>query len=37
MVEKIKIAENDGFGARHSFGAVSFNGKTVMFGGQDVI
>lgn len=37
VVEKIKIGENDGFGARHSFGAVSFNNKTVMFGGQDVI
>ena len=36
-VEKLKITENDGFGARHSLSAATFNGKTVLFGGQDVI
>ena len=32
-VEKLKITENDGFGARHSLSAATFNGKTVLFGG----
>ena len=27
----------DGFGARHSVGAASYEGKTYLFGGQDVI
>ena len=27
----------DGFGARHSMGSATWNGKTVMFFGQDVI
>lgn len=35
--EKLNIKEMDGFGARHSFSAATCNGKTVLFGGQDVI
>ena len=35
--EKLNIVEMDGFGARHSLSAASANGKTVLFGGQDVI
>lgn len=35
--EKLNITENDGFGARHSLSAAHYNGKTVLFGGQDVI
>lgn len=37
IVEKIKLEDNDGFGARHSLGAVTHGNKTVLFGGQDVI
>ena len=33
----LNVKEMDGFGARHSVGAASFEGKTFLFGGQDVI
>lgn len=36
-VEKLNIVEMDGFTARHSLCAATWNEKTVMFGGQDVI
>lgn len=37
LVERIKIDDLDGFGARHSLGAISWKNKTVLFGGQDVV
>lgn len=37
VVTKLNIAENDGFGSRHSMGAAAFNEKIILFGGQDVI
>jgi hypothetical protein len=36
-LEKLKITEMDGFGGRHSLQAATWNGKTVLFGGMDVI
>lgn len=36
-VEKLDIREMDGFGARHSLSAATWKGKTILFGGQDVV
>ena len=36
-LEKLKITEIDGFGGRHSLSAATWNGKTVIFGGMDVM
>ena len=36
-VQKLNIVEMGGFGARHSMSAATWNKKTVLFGGQDVI
>ena len=35
--QKLNIKEMGGFGARHSMSAATWNQKTVLFGGQDVI
>ena len=36
-VQNLKIKEMDGFGGRHSIGAATFEGRTFLFGGQDVL
>lgn len=36
-IEKLNIKEMDGFGARHSLSAATWKGKTILFGGQDVM
>ena len=33
----LKVKEMDGFGGRHSLSAATLNGKTILFGGQDVM
>ena len=35
--EKINVVELDGFGGRHSIGCATWNGKSILFGGQDVM
>lgn len=35
--QKLNVVELDGFGGRHSIGAAHWNGKTFIYGGQDVM
>lgn len=36
-VEALNVKEMDGFGGRHSIGSATWKGKTLLFGGQDVL
>ena len=36
-IKSLNVKEMDGFGGRHSLSGASWKGKTVLFGGQDVI
>lgn len=37
QAQKLNVVEMDGFSGRHSIGAANWNGKTFLFGGQDVM